>query len=148
MKAGSRSVLSQKIQEKAVQSCLTLCDPMDYTVCGILQARILEWGAFLSSRRSSQPRDRTRVFHIAGSLLVSYQGSPQDTEEQVKYTTRKQATFSIGQITWFLKQITVVKKKEEIRRKEWLAEENRDLKDLTSCHNVTSDSNKLNVKNT
>ena len=28
------------------QSCLTLCDPMDYTVHGILQARILEWVAF------------------------------------------------------------------------------------------------------
>ena len=31
---------------KVVQSCLTLCDPMDYTVHGILQARILEWVAF------------------------------------------------------------------------------------------------------
>ena len=28
---------------KVVQLCLTLCDPMDYTVHGILQARILEW---------------------------------------------------------------------------------------------------------
>ena len=28
---------------KVVQSCLTLCDPMDYAVHGILQARILEW---------------------------------------------------------------------------------------------------------
>ena len=28
---------------KVTQSCLTLCDPMDYTVHGILQARILEW---------------------------------------------------------------------------------------------------------
>ena len=27
---------------KVVQSCLTLCDPMDYTVHGILQGRILE----------------------------------------------------------------------------------------------------------
>ena len=27
---------------KVAQSCLTLCDPMDYTVHGILQARILE----------------------------------------------------------------------------------------------------------
>ena len=27
---------------KVTQSCLTLCDPMDYTVHGILQARILE----------------------------------------------------------------------------------------------------------
>ena len=28
---------------KVAQSCLTLCYPMDYTVHGILQARILEW---------------------------------------------------------------------------------------------------------
>ena len=28
---------------KDAQSCLTLCDPMDYTVPGVLQARILEW---------------------------------------------------------------------------------------------------------
>ena len=31
---------------KVAQLCLTLCDPMDYTVHGILQARILEWVAF------------------------------------------------------------------------------------------------------
>ena len=42
---------------KVTQSCLTLCDPMDYTVHGILQARILEWVAFSLSGRSSQPRD-------------------------------------------------------------------------------------------
>ena len=30
---------------KLAQLCLTLCDPMDYTVHGILQARILEWVA-------------------------------------------------------------------------------------------------------
>ena len=28
---------------KVVQSCLTLCDPMDITIHGVLQARILEW---------------------------------------------------------------------------------------------------------
>ena len=33
---------------KLPQSCLTLCDPMDCTVHGILQARILEWVAFPS----------------------------------------------------------------------------------------------------
>ena len=27
------------------QSCPTLCHPMDYTVHGILQARLLEWGS-------------------------------------------------------------------------------------------------------
>ena len=35
---------------KVAQSCLTLCEPMDYTVHGILQARVLEWVAFPFSR--------------------------------------------------------------------------------------------------
>ena len=35
--------------------CLTLCDPMDYTVHGILWARIVEWVTFPFSRGSSQP---------------------------------------------------------------------------------------------
>ena len=49
----------------------TLCNPMDYTVRGILQARILEWVAFPSSRTSSQPRDRTQVSHNAGGFFPS-----------------------------------------------------------------------------
>ena len=51
---------------KVTQSCLTLCDPTDYTVRGILQARILEWIAAPFSRRSSQSRAQTQVSHIAG----------------------------------------------------------------------------------
>ena len=35
---------------KVAQSCPTLCDPMDNTVHGILQARILEWVAFSFSK--------------------------------------------------------------------------------------------------
>ena len=42
---------------KVTQSCPTLCNPMDCTVHGILQDRILEWVAFPFSRGSSQPRD-------------------------------------------------------------------------------------------
>ena len=34
-----------KVKVKVSQLCPTLCDPMDYTVHGILQARILEWVA-------------------------------------------------------------------------------------------------------
>ena len=57
------------------QSCLTLCDPMDCSlqgssVPGILQAGILEWVAISFSRRSSQPRDRTWVSHIAGRCFI------------------------------------------------------------------------------
>ena len=44
----------------SLQSCLTLCDPMDYSppsssIHGILQAKKLEWVAMPSSRESSDP---------------------------------------------------------------------------------------------
>ena len=55
---------------KVSQLCLTLCDPMDYTDQGILQARILEWVAFPFSGRSSQVRDGTQVSHIAGKFFT------------------------------------------------------------------------------
>ena len=55
---------------KSLQLCLTLCDPtdcslLDSSVHGILQARILEWVAMLSSRGSSQPRDQTHVSYVS-----------------------------------------------------------------------------------
>ena len=46
--------------------------PMDYTVHGILQARILEWVAFPSSSGSFQPRDWTRVSCIAGRFFTNW----------------------------------------------------------------------------
>ena len=57
---------------KGTESCLTLCDPMDCTVHGILQAIILEWVAFPFSSRSSQPRDPTQVSHISGRFFTSW----------------------------------------------------------------------------
>ena len=66
---------------KVAQSCLTFCDGMDYTVHGILQARILDWVAFPFSRGSSQLRDRTQVSCIAGRFLPAEpQGKPKITE--------------------------------------------------------------------
>ena len=95
---------------KVAQSCPTLCDSRDYTVHGILQARILEWVvsllqgifptqgsnpglppcrqilyklshkgslrilewvAYLFSRGSSRPRNRTRVSYIAGGFFTN-----------------------------------------------------------------------------
>ena len=55
---------------KVSQSCLILGDPMDYTVHGILQAIILEWVAVPFSRGSSQLRDQTQVYHIAGRFFL------------------------------------------------------------------------------
>ena len=67
---------------KPLQSCLTLWDPTDCSlpgssVLGILQARILNWVAISSSRRSSWPRDWTCVFYIScfgRHILYHYQG--------------------------------------------------------------------------
>ena len=58
------------VKVKVTQLCLILCDLMDCTVHGILQARILEWVAVPFSRGSSQPKDRTQVFCIAGGFFT------------------------------------------------------------------------------
>ena len=55
---------------KSLQSCLTLCKPIDCSlpgssVHGILQAGILEWVAMPSSRGSSWPRDQTHVSYVS-----------------------------------------------------------------------------------
>ena len=57
---------------KVAQSCPTLWDPVDYTVHGILQARILEWVGFPFFRGSSQPRDWTQVSCIVGGFFTSW----------------------------------------------------------------------------
>ena len=49
--------------------------PIDYTVYGILQARILEWLAVPFSRGSSQRRNQTQVTCIAGGLFTSWAAS-------------------------------------------------------------------------
>ena len=68
------------------QLCLTLCGTMDYSLpgssplsMGILQARILEWDAMLSSRGSSQPRDQPRSPALqVDSLPTETLGSPNE----------------------------------------------------------------------
>ena len=57
---------------RVAQSCPTLCNPMEYTVHGIRQARILEWVAFPFSRGSSQPRNRTGVSCIASRFFTNW----------------------------------------------------------------------------
>ena len=74
---------------KSLQSCPTLCDPMDCSLPGssvhwIFQAIVLEWIAISFSKGSSQPRDRSRVSRIVDrrftvlcfSLVVSLGSTP------------------------------------------------------------------------
>ena len=57
---------------KVAQSCPTLSNPKNYTVHGILYARMLEWVAVLFSRGFSQPRERTQVSCTAGGFFTFF----------------------------------------------------------------------------
>ena len=72
------------VKLKVSQLCPTLCDPMDCTVHGILQATILEWVAFPFSRGSYKPRGQTQVSLMAGGLFTSWA-----TREAQKYWSRE-----------------------------------------------------------
>ena len=80
--AGNRAtplLVTACVRAKTLQSCLTLCNPMDRilpgsSVHGILRTRILEWAAMPSSRGLSRPWDGTRVSMspvLAGRLTTS-----------------------------------------------------------------------------
>ena len=66
----NRVLVSVKVKRSL--SRVWLCDPVDYTIHGVLQARILQWVAFPFSRRSSQSRDRTQVSLIAGGFFTNW----------------------------------------------------------------------------
>ena len=59
-------------QGRPLSTVLQSNSVLDYTVRGILQARILEWVAVLFSRGSSQPRNRTQVSRTAGRFFTSW----------------------------------------------------------------------------
>ena len=79
-----------QVKVKVAQSCLTLCDPMSFTVPGILQARILEWAAYPFSSGSSQPRNQTRVTCIAGGFFTNW-------DIRVRSTLQNQSVSSAAQ---------------------------------------------------
>ena len=64
---------------KVAQSCLILCSPMDYTIRGILQARILEWVAVPFSRGLPNPGIEPRCPTLqADSLPAELPGKPME----------------------------------------------------------------------
>ena len=56
---------------KFAQSCQILCNPMDYTVHAILQARILEWIAIPFSRDLPNPEVKQSFPAFAGRFFIS-----------------------------------------------------------------------------
>ena len=65
------STVKKEVKVKVTQSCLTLCDPMDYTVHGISPGQNTGVGNLSLLQRSSQPRDQTQVSRIAGGFFTS-----------------------------------------------------------------------------
>ena len=60
---------------KVAQLCPTLCNPMDYTVHGILQARILQWVAFPSPGDLPNPGIEPGSPHIAGGFFLTQESN-------------------------------------------------------------------------
>ena len=71
-----RNKTESEVKVKVAQLCPTLCDPTDYTVRGILQARILEWVAFPFSRGSSNPGIKPRSPTLQADSLPTELSGP------------------------------------------------------------------------
>ena len=79
---GITDSMDMKVKVKGTQSCPTLCDPMDHTVHGIFQARILEWVNFPFSRGLSQAQGLNPGLPPCRQILyqLNYKGSPSGHE--------------------------------------------------------------------
>ena len=84
--------MKNQVKVKAAQSCPALCDSMDYTVHGILQARILEWVPFPSPGDLPNPGIEPRSATLqVDSLPAESPGKrkvkvlPNETENTMKY---------------------------------------------------------------
>ena len=107
---------------KLLQSCLTLCKPMDYSlpgssVHGILQVRILEWVTMPSSRGFFWPRDLIHVSYVSciGKYVLYHQhhlGSSQRNTTQEK----KGADYWYTQQNGYTQQNTYAAWKSQIKK--------------------------------
>ena len=109
---GRRSVLKPPKPQKSLQSCPTLCNPMDCSlpgssVHGTLQARTLEWLAISSSRGSSRPRDWTLVSYVSctGGWLLDHTGAIEfkvlaETSHHISWN-RAAWSFSNPMVMWY-----------------------------------------------
>ena len=82
------STIRKKVKVKVAQWCLTLCDPMDYTVRGISPGQNTGVGTLSLLQGSSQSRDQTQVSHTAGRFFSSWA----TREAHVDLYTNEQAT--------------------------------------------------------
>ena len=89
---------SMKVKVKVTQLCLTLCDPIDSTVHGILQARLLEWVVIPFSRVIFPSQGLNPGLPHCRQILyqLSHQGSPR-VLEWVAYPFSSRSSWSRNQ---------------------------------------------------
>ena len=81
-------IVTMKVKVKVTQSCPTLCHPMDYTVHGILRARILESVAFSFSWGSPHPGIKPRSLPLqANSLPTELRRKPSSSSSSLPNST-------------------------------------------------------------
>ena len=59
----------RKVKVQVTQSCPTVCDPVDHTVHGILQARILEYGSGMRTKRATGEIQPVHTYKLLRSGL-------------------------------------------------------------------------------
>ena len=79
------------VKVKVAQLCPALCNPMYFTVYGILQARILDWAAYPFTSGSLQPRNQIGVTCIAGGFFTNW-------AMRVRSTLQKQSVSLVTQL--------------------------------------------------
>ena len=87
------------------QSCLTLCNPMDYSppsssVHEILQTKILKWVSIPFSRGSSPPRDQTWVSCTAGRFFTVWASKEAHEHAAVLSYSRKDTMGTSLEVQW------------------------------------------------
>ena len=103
---------SPEYKVQVAQLCLTLCDASDYTVHGILQARIMEWVAFSFSRGSSKLRAWTQVSCTAGGFFTYWaKGKPKNARMGSLYHLQRifptqESNWGLLNCWWILYQLS------------------------------------------
>ena len=88
--------LDKNVNVKIVQLCPTLFDPMDYTVHGILQVRILVWVAFPFSGNHPKPGIEPRFPALQADSLPA--------EPQGKFNSTGVGSLSLLQQTFLIQE--------------------------------------------
>ena len=90
-------ILLSDVKQKLAKSCPILCDPMDYIVHGIPQARIQEWVAIPFSRGSFQPRSPALQ---VDSLPSEPPGKPKHARTHARTHAFCSLLYSFKNISW------------------------------------------------